>query len=83
MSANDRRGGGDTLGRFIGGRDNFKLNFISTDGSVCSPDQKPYSMVIMSTTNATDLRRKVNAYFMSKFLEFHFLCSWDHLVPNL
>ena len=77
-----------TLGRFLGVRDNFHLNFVC--GWLCmltsseTARTKNVFNVIMSTSNATTLAKKMfrGCHFMGLNSLNFILCSWWHLVPH-
>ena len=70
-----------TLGRFIGVRDNFHFNFICRWPCVFTRSENAVTKIllngIMSTTNATDLVKKMCHIMGLNFLNFIFIL----LVP--
>ena len=75
-------GGANTLGRFIGVRDHFRLSFICrwlcefTRSETAVTQISFYGIIL--TTNGTALAKKMLRVYGAKFFEYHFRL----LVPS-
>ena len=78
-----------TLGRIIGMRDNFHLNFFCKWLCVLTRSETAVTKILfdgfMFTTNATDLAKKMlwGRHFMGLNSLNFILCSWCYLVRHL